>query len=146
MATRALHEQFPITVQFPTITKFSENVPAYADHEPEMAKMYKQMAKTKKKPSIQERLTACNAFGYSSDMLLLIHEKDEKRKADAHKLDTFCEMIFGEFSEKKQSAPKKKSLYQILKIKKPSYALPDAVDVEDEEPNEDAEPEPEVEI
>jgi hypothetical protein len=84
-------------------------------------------------PKIEERIKALKSVGSPDEVLLEVLKGHEKRIKDKPMLEQFINSIFGEFSDKRAAAPKKKNLYQVLKIKKPSYAT---VDKEDEEENE----------
>ena len=148
---RKLHEENPVPVDVPIQTKPPLNIPEFADFIPtelhvkkngavkvqmhtKMAELYEKY-KQGKKPSIEERVLACKDFGYPDEVLKSMIVKHEKRLANVPALEAFILGVFGEMSDKKSSAPKKKNLYQIFKIKKTIFALPEP---EEEEPNEDA--------
>jgi hypothetical protein len=64
-------------------------------------------------------------------------KKYDKMVAEGPELDQFIFNIFGDQTKKKEASAKKKNIYQILKIKKQTFALPEPDD--EEIPNEDAE-------
>ena len=81
---------------------------------------------------------AAKDFGYPDEVLRDMLVKHEKKEASRAELDEFVTSIFGELSDKKTTAPKKRTLYQVLKIRKAVYAMPDQdPDPTEEEPNED---------
>ena len=88
-----------------------------------------------KKPPLDERIKALHEAGYPDEVLIDVMKKDAKRVAEYAKIDDFIFAIFGDANEKKASSAKKKSIHQILKIKKRTYAVPDPT--EDENPVED---------
>lgn len=88
-----------------------------------------------KKPSLDERIKAFHEAGYPDAVLIDIMKKDAKRVADSVKLDEFIFTIFGDITDKKTPTSKKKSIHQILKIKRRTYAMPDPS--EEENPVED---------
>jgi len=98
----------------------------------EMATLYEKFYSKAIKPKIEEQIKALKSFGYPDEVLLQVLEVDQKHKRDGPILDEFINSIFGEFSDKRPAAPKKKNLYQVMKIKKPVYAIPDAPDEENE--------------
>jgi hypothetical protein len=71
-------------------------------------------------------------------------QKHDARIAAKPELEKFLFDIFGDQTEKKTASVKKKSIYQILKIKKQTFAMPEPDD--EELPNEDATVEDEVDI
>jgi hypothetical protein len=98
-------------------------------------KLYKKYGKPPRKPPIEERIKALHEAGYSEEVLLDVMKKDAKRVLDGPELEKFIFDIFGDIGDKKQAATKKKTIVQILKIKKQAFVMPDP---EDEEiPNED---------
>ena len=88
-----------------------------------------------KKAPLDERIKALHEAGYPDEVLIDVMKKDARRVADLAKIDDFIFAIFGDANEKKASSVKKKSIHQILKIKKRTYAVPDPT--EDENPVED---------
>lgn len=103
-----------------------------------MSALYEQMQRTHKLPTIEERVLAARDFGYPDEALKRMIDKHEKYEASRAELDQFIVGIFGELSDKKTSAPKKRTLTQVLKIKKQVYAMPDDPDELEENENEDA--------
>jgi len=154
--TRHLHSKFPILECIPLAPKIKLPIPDFADYIPVelkvvngrvrcilhtgMLNLYEKMQKTHKKPSIEERLMAAKDFGYPMEVLKRMLLKHEQAEASKEALNDFVISVFGEMSDKKTTAPKKRNLYQVLKIKKQVYAVPDADDVviQDENENEDA--------
>jgi hypothetical protein len=57
-------------------------------------------------------------------------KKDAKRAEDGPKLDEFIFNVFGEMSDKKTASTKKRTIHQILKLKKRVYAMPEPNDEE----------------
>jgi len=98
----------------------------------EMAHLHEKFYSKGIKPKIEERIKAMKTFGYPDEVLLDAISNDEKRKKQAPSLDEFIKSIFGDFVDKRPTTQKKKNLYQVLKIKKPIFAMPDAPDEEDE--------------
>ena len=153
--TRQLHARNPAPPPIPIPPKVRYPVPEYVDHVPvtlevsksgrvrcrihtKMLDMYEKMQKTHKMPSIEDRIMAAKDFGYPDEVLKDMLVKHEKKEASRAELDEFVTSIFGEMSDKKSTAPKKKNLHQVFKIRKMVYAMPDQdPDPEEEEPNED---------
>jgi hypothetical protein len=106
--------------------------------------LYKRYAKPLSIPPIQERIKALHQCGYSNEDLLAVMQKHDARIAAKPELEKFLFDIFGDQTEKKTASVKKKSIYQILKIKKQTFAMPEPDD--EELPNEDATVEDEVDI
>jgi len=104
---------------------------------PEMADLHEKYYSKGIKPKIEERIKALKTFGYPDEVLLSVIADDEKRKKDAPILEEFIKSIFGDFLDKRPTAPKKKNLYQVLKIKKQIYAMPEAPDPEENEISDD---------
>jgi len=96
--------------------------------------LYAKYSKPPRMPPLNERIKALKDCGYSDEILMNVIKSHEKKMAESDELDAFIFNIFGEQNEKKQSAPKKRTITQILKIKKRVYARPD---IEDDE-NDDA--------
>ena len=88
-----------------------------------------------KRPPLDERIKALHDAGYPESVLIDVMKKDAKRAADSAKLDEFIFAIFGDIADKKTPSVKKRSIHQILKIKKRVYAMPEPG--EDENPVED---------
>ena len=99
--------------------------------------IYEKYFKKNKKAPIDEYIKALYDVGYSEDVLLDVMKKDAKRKAMLPELTQFVVDIFGEVNDKKVVV-KKKTLNQILKMKKKIYAMPEP----EETPNEDYEENP----
>jgi len=146
---RALHKETPPSEPHVIKPKKVWPVPKYADMMPVtlevrkgkvrvkiMSKMADLYEKNKKghKASIEERVLAARDFGYPDEVLLDMIKKHEKRLAALPELEEFMIAVFGEMSDKKTTAPKKKTLYQVLKYKKVIYAMPEP----EENQNEDA--------
>jgi hypothetical protein len=133
-----LYEEHPPEPFVDTLAKKVLNINPEPIHE-----LYKKYSKPVKVPPLEERIRAFQKAGYSKETLLSVMQRDEKMKQDSEKLDQFIFNIFGEFSDKKTST-KKKTLTQLLKIKRQVVIMPD---IEPEEnPNEDAEVDDEVEV
>jgi hypothetical protein len=98
-------------------------------------KLYKKYSKPARKPPLDERIKALHEAGYSEEDLLNVMKKDAKRVAEQPELEKFIFDIFGDIGDKKTAATKKKTIVQILKIKKQSFVMPDPDD--EELPNED---------
>ena len=113
----------------------------------EMATLYEKFYSRGIKPSLEQRIKACRTFGYPDEILCDIIKKDDARKKNMPAMEEFIHTIFGDFSDKKSAAPKKKNLYQILRIKKPARAMPDddVIIEDDEEDEEYYEPPPIIE-
>ena len=92
--------------------------------------LYDRYAKQGKMPPIDERLQALNAAGYPEEVLLDVMKKHDKRIKDGPELEKFIHAIFGDIGDKKPTAAKKKTLHQLLKIKKRVYAQPEPDDEE----------------
>jgi hypothetical protein len=92
--------------------------------------LYAKYSKPSRKPPLEERIKAMHQCGYPEEVLLETMKRDAKLTAQSADLDNFIFNIFGEVNDKKQSAPKKRTITQILKIKKRSYAKPE---IDDEE-------------
>ena len=96
----------------------------------EMASLHEKYYSKAKMPKIEERIKALKSVGYPEEVLLKVLKHHDQMIKAKPELDKFINSIFGDFSDKRPAAPKKKNLYQVLKIKKPSYAT---VDKEDDE-------------
>jgi len=145
---RRLQAKYETNEEQIEIQKIKYDVPDYLDHIPvhldvkkgrvkiricsEMANLYDKFYSKGIKPKIEERIKALKTFGYPDEVLLDVLKKDEKRVKDEPVLEEFINTIFGEFSDKRPSAPKKKNLYQVLKIRK--YAAPTDEYADEEEP------------
>jgi hypothetical protein len=126
-----LYEENPPEPFVDTLAKKVTNI----NPEP-IYELYKKYSKPVKVPPLEERIRAFKKAGYSQEALLSVMQRDEKMKQDSEKLDQFIFNIFGDFKDKKAST-KKKTLTQLLKIKRQVVIMPD---IEPEEnPNEDAE-------
>jgi hypothetical protein len=88
-----------------------------------------------KRPPLDDRIKALHEAGYPDAVLIDVMKKDARRVAESAKLDEFIFGIFGDITDKKTPSAKKKTIHQILKIKKRVYAMPDPT--EDENPVED---------
>lgn len=80
------------------------------------------------KPPLKERILAYEKIGYTNQQLakMIKNEDDWKKKSTEN--DKFIEAIFGDASKKKTStAPKKKTLMQLIGYKQPKYATNDEV-------------------
>jgi len=117
-------DHIPVTIT----VKDNEKVKVKICHE--LATLHEKYYSKGKMPKIEERIKALKSVGYPDEVLLNVLKDHEKRIKEKPILDQFINSIFGEFSDKRAAAPKKKNLYQVLKIKKPSYAT---VDKEDDE-------------
>ena len=129
------------------VRQLHENCVYPADPEPTIKKkvsvdklpytIYEKYFKKNKKAPIDEYIKALYDVGYSEDVLLDVMKKDAKRKAMLPELTQFIVDIFGEVNDKKVVV-KKKTLNQILKMKKKVYAMPEP----EETPNDDYEENP----
>jgi hypothetical protein len=128
---RRLHKENPPKVEEWMITK-PKVVTKYDFTVPSMVALQEKYYKFGKMPPLNERIKALNDCGYSDEILMNVIKSHEKKMAESDELDAFIFNIFGEHNEKKQSAPKKRTITQILKIKKRVYARPDIEDDEDD--------------
>jgi len=126
------YEAFPPVVE----VGFKKKPPLDLNFNPVIA-LYAKYTNPARKPSLDERIRALNESGYPMDVLLRIMKHDERTKAESENLDKFIFTIFGDASEKKATSSKKKTIHQILKIKKRAFAIPDAID-DEENPVDDA--------
>ena len=92
--------------------------------------LYAKYSKPLRKPPLEERIKAMHQCGYPEEVLLEAMKRDAIMTAQSADLDNFIFNIFGEMNDKKPSVPKKRTITQILKIKKRSYAKPE---IDDEE-------------
>jgi hypothetical protein len=83
-----------------------------------------------KRPPLDERIKALHEAGYPDAVLIDVMKKDARRVAESAKLDEFIFAIFGDITDKKTPSAKKKTIHQILKIKKRVYAMPEPTDEE----------------
>ena len=104
-----------------------------------LADLYAKYSKPPRTPPLEERIKVMHQCGYPEEVLLETMKRDAKMNAQSDELDAFLIAIFGEANEKKQSAPKKRTISQILKIKKMSYARPDVEDQAVDDPVSDFE-------
>ena len=124
---KQLHEEFP-----PHVDKFyTKKEPLVLNLTP-VEKLYAKYPG--KKPPLDERIKACHEAGYPEEQLIDMMKKDAKRLTEKPELDKFLFNIFGDVNDKKTSSVKKKTIYQILKIRKQYCALPEPDD--EELPNE----------
>jgi hypothetical protein len=84
----------------------------------------------KTKPSLEERVKALHEAGYPDEILIDVMKKDAKRNTESLRLDEFVFAIFGDVNDKKTPSTKKKTIHQLLKIKKRVYAMPEPSDEE----------------
>jgi hypothetical protein len=106
--------------------------------------LYEKYSKPARVPPIEERIKALHQCGYSNEDLLTVMRQHDARLAAKPELDKFLFDIFGDHTEKKTASVKKKSIYQILKIKKQTFAMPEPD--EEELPNEDAAVDDDVDV
>ena len=148
---RRLHEENPREPEAEVVQKQKLPIPEFADFvrtelevkknkvrvrlHTKMAELYEKYKKGKK-PDLAERVVACKDFGYPDEILKSMIVKHEKRLERKKELEDFLFNIFGEVSDKKPAKEKKKTIYQILKIKRFAFVKPDEPE---EEPNEDSE-------
>ena len=130
---RQLHEN--CVYPEPTTFKIKRKL-AVIDHTG-LYNIHEKYLKKNKKAPIDEYIKALYDVGYPEDVLLDVMKKDAKRKAMLPELTQFVVDIFGEVNDKKVVV-KKKTLNQILKMKKKIYAMPEP----EETPNEDYEENP----
>ena len=83
-------------------------------------------------PPIDIRIKAFREAGYPEEILTSMKEKWEARIAARPEFDKFIHDIFGKVSTKKDAPPKKKTLSQLLNIKKPREVKCDVNENEDE--------------
>jgi len=149
---RRLHEENPREPEDVLQPKEKYDIPEFADYvrtslevkkskvrvkfHTKMADLYEKYKKGKK-PDIAERVIACKDFGYPDEVLKSMIEKNEKRLEQKPELEKFIFNIFGDIGDKKPTKEKKKTLYQILKIKRTNFFI--KPDEPEEEPNEDSE-------
>lgn len=83
------------------------------------------------KPPLKERILAYEKIGYTNQQLAkMIKNEDDLKKRSAEDIK-FIETIFGDASKKKTiTAPKKKTLLQIIGYKKPKYATNEDTEAE----------------
>jgi hypothetical protein len=120
------YEEFPPVIDI----GFKKKPPLVLNFEPILALQAK-YSKPARKPPLDERVKALHSCGYPMDVLFRIMKNDERTKAESDNLDKFIFSIFGDASEKKATSVKKKTLHQLLKIKKRVFAMPDADDIEE---------------
>jgi hypothetical protein len=95
-----------------------------------LATLYKKYSKPCVKPPLEERIKALHEAGYPEDILLDVMKKDAKRLASEAKMSEFIFTIFGEVNDKKAASTKKRTIQQILKIKKRLFAVPEPTEEE----------------
>jgi len=85
------------------------------------------------KPPLKERILAYEKIGYTNQQLAKMIKSDDDWKKKSAENDKFIETIFGDATKKKTvTAPKKKTLLQMIGYKKPKYATNDEFVEEDE--------------
>ena len=104
-----------------------------------LADLYAKYSKPPRTPPLEERIKVMHQCGYPEEVLMETMRRDAKMTAQSRELDAFVYAIFGEINDKKPSAPKKRTITQILKIKKMSYARPDVEDPAVDDPVSDFE-------
>jgi hypothetical protein len=104
-----------------------------------LADLYAKYSKPPRMPPLEERIKVMHQCGYPEEVLMETMKRDAKMNAMSADLDNFIYAIFGDINDKKPSAPKKRTITQILKIKKRSYARPDVEDPEVDDPVSDFE-------
>lgn len=81
------------------------------------------------KPPLNERILAYEKIGYTNQQLAKMIKNEDNWKKKSAENDKFIETIFGDATKKKTAtAPKKKTLLQIIGYKKPKYATNDEED------------------
>ncbi len=115
-------------------TLFVRKPPKQINPEP-IQKLYKKYSKPARKPPLDERIKAFHEAGYSEEELLDIMKKDAKRIEEKPELEKFIYEVFGDINDKKTATVKKKTIVQILKIKKQTFVMPEPDD--EELPNDD---------
>lgn len=84
------------------------------------------------KPPLNERVLIYSKIGYSDQKLAKMIKFEDVQKKKLAETDKFLETIFGDPTKKKSSAaPKKKTLSQMIGLKKPKYATNDDFNEED---------------
>jgi phosphoglycolate phosphatase-like HAD superfamily hydrolase len=86
---------------------------------PSIEKLYADYYNKHEMPPIDVRIKAFREAGYPEEILTSMKEKWEARLAARPEFDKFVHDIFGKVSTKKDAPPKKKTLSQLLNIKKP---------------------------
>ena len=104
---------------------------------PEIEKLYTEYYSKQTKPPIEIRAAAFIKAGYPESIVDDMIRKHVKRESNKNANDAFIAAIFGSKPAKKETAPKKKTLKQLLNIKTRvvKYATNDDYEdeVEDEE-------------
>ena len=86
------------------------------------------------KPPLKERILAYEKIGYTNQQLAKMIKNDDYWKKKSAENDKFIETIFGDVNKKKTTtAPKKKTLAQLIGFKKPKYATNDNFDEAEED-------------
>jgi hypothetical protein len=125
-----LYEENPPPIEVVRLEKESVKI---TNFEP-IKKLYRKYSKPLRKPPIDERIKALHEAGYPEDVLLDVMKRDAKMNTEESKMDEFIFNIFGDIGNKKTAAVKKRTIVQILKIKKQTFVLPEPAE---EIPNED---------
>lgn len=75
------------------------------------------------KPPLKERILAYSRIGYSDQKLAKMIKFDDEQNKKMAEYEAFITAIFGDLNKKKTStAPKKKTLLQMIGYRKPKYA------------------------
>lgn len=100
---------------------------------PSIEKLYADYYNKHEIPPIDIRVKAFGEAGYPEEILTAMKEKWEARLAARPELAKFVHDIFGKVSTKKDAPPKKKTLSQLLNIKKPRDVRCDEYDEDEDE-------------
>lgn len=111
------------------IIKPKWRAPPTDDVHPSIQRLYTEYYNKQTMPPIEERVKAFREAGYPEHVLEDMVTKHLKRIDSKNEDEQFIKNIFGEVSNKKESQPKKKTLSQLLNIKKPRVI---AMDIEDD--------------
>lgn len=101
------------------IAELKWKAPPVDDVHPSIQRLYTEYYNKQKIPPIEERVQAFRAAGYPEHVLEDMVTKHLKRMDSKSEDEQFIKNIFGEVSNKKEAPPKKKTLSQLLNIKKP---------------------------
>jgi len=128
----------------PQVEKYYEAKPKKNLDMKPLSDLYDRYSKPLRVPPIEERIKALHQCGYSNEDLIKVMKQHDVRLASKPELEKFVFDVFGDQNEKKTASAKKKNIYQILKIKKRTFAMPEPN--EEELPNEDAAVEDDVDV
>ena len=123
--------------QPPKVRRFTIPLPTWTDGpremHPALVDLYEKYNSKNKKAPIEVRVAAFTAAGYPEHIISKMVTSHEKRSEEHEDLITFSMNIFGKSSTKKEAPAKRKTLHQLLNIKKPRKAkIEDDVEEEKE--------------